>query len=521
MKRIAIWFLLLLLPALACNLPLAAVRTAGEQKTLEAQLFAASSATAPASLGSGSSSSAPTIGHPLPGMPTSTPPAADGALSFLEPFASTQEYQSLPGDTLDSVALRFGVDAQAIRNPEAGLDPQRLLPPGTRLEISVEAGSTLLSGPLLPDSEVVYGPSAADFSIEDTIQAAGGYLSSYSETVDGETLTGAQSVRRAALETSINPRLLLAFLDYRSGWVRGQPRDPAHLEFPIGFQATGYRGLYKELTLVARELSIGYYGVRSGTLGTLQFQDGETARISPRVNAGTAALQVLFSIVDNRQDWAQELYGAGGFPDFYRQMMGDPWQRAAAFEPQIPENLAEVQPVWELPFAAGELWVFTGGPHLVWGTGSPLGALDFAPTGETKGCTIGAHWATAAAAGVVTRSERGLLVLDLDGDGREQTGWDLLYLHLANAGRVPSGTKVQVGDRLGHPSCEGGPATGRHEHIARKYNGEWIGVTAAVPFVLSGWRAQAGDAPYAGTLLQNGVVVTAKSDGSAPARIQR
>ncbi len=47
-------------------------------------------------------------------------------------------------------------------------------------------------------------------------------------------------------------------------------------------------------------------------------------------------------------------------------------------------------------------------------------------------------------------------MLDLDGDGREQTGWNLLYLHLDDEGRVPEGAFVEQGDRLGHPSCKGG-----------------------------------------------------------------
>jgi hypothetical protein len=33
---------------------------------------------------------------------------------------------------------------------------------------------------------------------------------------------------------------------------------------------------------------------------------------------------------------------------------------------------------------------------------------------------------------------------------------------------------VKTGDRIGHPSCEGGAANATHVHIARRYNGEWI-----------------------------------------------
>jgi hypothetical protein len=116
---------------------------------------------------------------------------------------------------------------------------------------------------------------------------------------------------------------------------------------------------------------------------------------------------------------------------------------------------------------------------------------------------------TAAAPGVVVRSENGVVVLDLDGDGQEQTGWDLLYLHVASAGRVSQGARLEAGDYIGHPSCEGGVATGTHLHIARKFNGEWMLADGPLPFVLSGWRAQAGSQPYEGALVRGSSLAVA------------
>jgi LasA protease len=114
----------------------------------------------------------------------------------------------------------------------------------------------------------------------------------------------------------------------------------------------------------------------------------------------------------------------------------------------------------------------------------------------------------------VVRSEGGQVVVDMDGDGREQTGWDMLYLHIANRDRIPVGSFVNTGDRLGHPSCEGGVVTGTHVHIARKYNGEWILADGALPFDLSGWIAHAGSRIYIGTLTNGNQVVVANASGS-------
>ena len=91
------------------------------------------------------------------------------------------------------------------------------------------------------------------------------------------------------------------------------------------------------------------------------------------------------------------------------------------------------------------------------------------------------------------------MVLDLDMDGHEETGWVLYYLHIRTDGRVETGTSVPLHGRIGHPSCEGGNATGTHVHIARKYNGEWVNAFGPLPFNMSGWI------PFGGLSYRGGV----------------
>jgi LasA protease len=80
---------------------------------------------------------------------------------------------------------------------------------------------------------------------------------------------------------------------------------------------------------------------------------------------------------------------------------------------------------------------------------------------------------------------------------------------------------VDAGDHIGHPSCEGGMATGTHLHIARKYNGEWVGAGGALPFVLSGWMAHQGDAPYYGWLSKGDKIVTSSKAATYESHIIR
>jgi hypothetical protein len=114
----------------------------------------------------------------------------------------------------------------------------------------------------------------------------------------------------------------------------------------------------------------------------------------------------------------------------------------------------------------------------------------------------------------VVRSGDEVVTIDLDGDGFEGTGWVLVYLHIPEQDRVSAGTWVEVDDRIGHPSCEGGSSTGTHIHLARKYNGEWIPADGALPFVLSGWEVQGGSKSYQGYLVKEDQVITANPGGS-------
>jgi hypothetical protein len=80
---------------------------------------------------------------------------------------------------------------------------------------------------------------------------------------------------------------------------------------------------------------------------------------------------------------------------------------------------------------------------------------------------------------------------------------------------------VNVDDNVGHPSCEGGQATGTHVHIARKYNGEWILADGPLPFVLSGWQLHAGEANYQGTMTRGDETVISSVVGDFLSRIYR
>ena len=300
----------------------------------------------------------------------------------------------------------------------------------------------------MPDSEVVYTLSAIDFDTSSYVNQAGGYLSEYSDYLGsiGQS-SGAEIIEKTALENSINPRLLLALLEYQSGWVYGQPSNLMSQDYPFGVVDLDEKGLLRQLKWAVNHLSIGYYGWREGRLNEIQFKDGATARLEPDLNAGTVALLYYFAQFHNSQDWLHVVNPEVGFPAVYEQMFGNPWMRANSVEPLFPPGIR--QPHMELPFMFNQMWSYTGGPHGAWEKDGSWAAIDFSPARTESGCVESTAYVTASAAGLVVRSDNGVVVVDLDGDGFEQTGWAVVYLHIETKDRVAKGKWVETGDLIG------------------------------------------------------------------------
>jgi len=458
---------------------------------------------------------------PTPVRPTSTPTPT--GLSG-QP-GSTIFYTSQSGDSLNEIAIHFGISTAEI-NASVPLSATGFIDPGTLLLLPARPSQapTTPARQIIPDSELVDSPSAVDFDIAAYVNSAGGKLSTFHEDMATVgVISGAEGVRRAALGSSISPRLLLTLIQYYTGWVQGDSKpglDESRLfDYHLNSYNPAYPSLYQPMRLAIQDLLTGYYGWRAGKLSELVFPDGTKLRLAPDLNAGSVALQYFFSKHLNYADWLLAIDPDTGFMALFKSMFGDPWERANELGPLFPPNLT--QPTFTLPFEVGVPWTLVGGPHPAWEAESAWGALDFAPPAAVSGCFDSTDWVDAVATGEIVRSESSYVVLDLDGDGYEQTGWVMIYQHVATKDRVPAGTRVNAGDHIGHPSCEGGTAIGTHVHIARKYNGEWVAAGDPLPIVLSGWTAHAGSVPYEGTLTKDDKVVTASQVSEKKSQVIR
>jgi murein DD-endopeptidase MepM/ murein hydrolase activator NlpD len=447
-----------------------------------------------------------TIFTPTPDAPHIVPSLRN------QPFDYAVQY----GDSLAVIARNYQVDLQSLIEYNQLANPDILeigqiihIPP----PVILEPGS---SEKLFPNSELVYSPSTISFDILEFTRYYNGFLNNFSEEVDGESTHGWQIVQRVSQEYSVNPRILLALLEFQSQWITQPSVEKITITYPLRFVNENYVGLYRQLSWAANQLNYGYYLWQVGGFSGFNFSNRRIVPPANTLNAGTLGVQYLMSQLYDYEEW-QNVISSNGISQTFTSLFGYAFDWT--YDPLIPPALR--QPILQLPFENSVSWSFTGGPHGGWGSGSGWAALDFAPPGEALGCVPSDAWVTAMADGIIVSSEKGRVVQDLDGDGYEQTGWTLLYMHIETRDRISAGEVVKAGDRIGHPSCEGGISSGTHVHIARRFNGEWIPADGKIPFNLDGWTSEGQGFEYDGLLRRNGKTIEAFEGRKPENQIQR
>ncbi len=409
-----------------------------------------------------------------------------------------------PGDTLFRIAAQYDVTVQALLNANDLPNPD-FLEVGQVINLPqrpLEYTAPLL---ILPDSRLVRSIGADGFDTVAFVDAQPARLGQLKVAVptrqaDGrpltEQLSAGQTIERVAQEFSVDARVLLAILEHFAGLLSDPTVDEERLLYPLlaaeEASNAGRDGLYAQASWLADQLNKGYYDWKYRGKTILDAPDGSRLFYHPSLNAGTVAVHFALAQFADDEAWTAGI-GESGLRETYRRLFGDPFE--GAFE-TVPSDLR--QPELTLPFPRGDVWRFTGGFHGGWGNGSAWSAVDFAPPDEIddRWCYTSSYPITAIARGMILRLGAGVLVLDLDEDGDEGTGWTIVYLHVSPHDSLRTGQIVEAGNLLGYASCLGGYSTATHLHIGRRYNGEWIPAdclrcpegAAIPPFVMSNWK---------------------------------
>ncbi|MFZ4828360.1 MAG: LysM peptidoglycan-binding domain-containing protein [Phototrophicaceae bacterium] len=409
-----------------------------------------------------------TLATPLP-IPTT---------SDLQVDTIPSNYVVQGGDTLLNIAQRFGLPLSSLIELN-NLPNPNLLMVGQVIElpnIPVVDASVVF---LIPDE---FLPYRNNFDVQGFLNTQQGWLKTAVDQIelrqsDGsiiiEEWSAYQIIEYYAQRFSVDPRILLTFLELRSGGLTQPIATDTMRLYPLGKIDSDRQGITKQINWAYNQLNDGYYGWLYRGLKTVTSIDAQyRIRFHGDTNAASVAVQYLTAQTVPYEIALDEIV-TNKFQVIYEQYFGmiPPENRIL--------NRPTEQPLLELPFAPQETWYFTGGAHGGWGSGSEWAAIDLAPPDErsfsSSLCYVSQFPVRAVGDGVVAISDHGRILIDLDYDGDIATGWNILYLHVDTESRLVSvGESVKQGDPLGYTSCEGGFSTATHLHIARLYNGEWI-----------------------------------------------
>ena len=343
-----------------------------------------------------------------------------------------------------------------------------------------------LPNPPVSNGEFVWGPNVGDFDIQAFLQNRDSPLAPY-----------AQDVALWASYSSVNPRLLLAVLEFRYGLVTSLPDGAAKDEVfgMIGSTAVEMATAFYQHLYSWGERRPRGQAAPSGA-PTVILKDGTAAEFAPDIPSGTYSLAVALAETTDAGGLVEALTpnSPNSFDRVYGAMFPQDDLRARSNE--ITPSSVPPSNLLQFPFPMQATWTY-GGPHSWNGDSTPpFSSLDFFSRGST--CAAPAYlFAVAAADGTTSRPYGYTCWLEIDHGG----GWKTSYYHLRN---LTSGWFQVRNSPLGTIACEicaGGYATGPHVHFSLKYNGAYVSLEGVQ---LTGWTVHVGSVAYTSGWIQRG-----------------
>jgi LasA protease len=246
--------------------------------------------------------------------------------------------------------------------------------------------------------------------------------------------------------------------------------------------------LSRSLRLDLQTVESTFGGSDEWQTGTLAIPADEEGYEEPRVYLYVAKLEA--------GRWTAAIEGTDAFDELAGTALADLSGTASAdlLATTVSTSSGNGSAQLSLPWAKGQTWRLTGGPHnFNGGKSRPWSSLDFA--GPEPGVSVKVR---AARGGIVVRPCRNLVQV------RHGDGWTTSYYHLKNIA-VKAGQSVKRGQVLGYTSnasgC-GGSSTGPHVHFSLLKSGSYVNIRG---HTIGGWTVKEGSKPYEGCMVKNGV----------------
>ncbi len=366
-----------------------------------------------------------------------------------------------------------------------------------KAEESPESFVTEKVDAILADGQFVYGPNVGEFG---TIE--------FLRSLNSPLLPCATILEDKANYYSINPRVLLTVLELQSGLVTRESENIG-LEHIVGYKDA--TGCSEQLEILTEDMVEYFYArlydgsSKADAQITLTLSTSEQVQITASANAGTLAILESLAPLSSKEQWQAltSIENTDGFVQTWLRLFpeSDPLDSSN----QILAPTAPPTSLLKFPFACGDTWSFSGGPHGNDGTCSGVvSAVDFAP--GVGYCQIPTNrWIVSPADGTVSSVSCSGCLVKINHQG----GWGSYNYHVANP-QVSSGQSVYQDQHIGNPStkpsCGGGcggcpgSATGTHVHYALMYNGAFYPIEGTA---LENWVVH-GTTCYNGYLEKDG-----------------